>query len=44
MWMTYTLYSSVLEAEETITLLMPHPHQVQDGKYTKDDLYEKGSK
>ncbi len=41
MWMTYTLYSSVLEAEETITLLMPHPHQVQDGKYTKDDLYEK---
>lgn len=41
MWMMYTLYSRALDAEETITLLMPHPHQVADGLYTKADLYEK---
>lgn len=41
MWMTYTFYSCALDAEETITLLMPHPHQVPDGLYTKADLYEK---
>ncbi len=41
MWMTYTLYSRALDAEETITLLLPHPHQVADGQYTKADLYEK---
>lgn len=41
MWMTYTLYSRALDAEETITLLMPHPRQVADGLYTKADLYEK---
>lgn len=40
MWMTYTLYSKVLEAEETINILMPHPHQVTTGAYTKPDLYE----
>ena len=44
MWMTYTLYSRALDAEETITLLMPHPHQVKDGLYTKEDLYEKRRK
>ncbi len=44
MWMNYTLYSRVLDAEETITLLMPHPHQVSNGQYTKEDLYEKRRK
>lgn len=44
MWMTYTLYSRALDAEETITLLMPHPHQVKDGLYTREDLYEKRRK
>ncbi len=44
MWMTYTLYSRTLDAEETLTLLMPHPHQVQDGLYTQEDLYEKRRK
>ena len=44
MWMTYTLYSRVLAAEETITLLMPHPHQSQGGQYTREDLYEKRRK
>lgn len=40
MWMSYTLYSKALGGEETINLLMPHPHQVQAGRYTKADLYE----
>ena len=44
MWMTYTLYSRALNAEETITLLMPHPHQVKNDLYTKADLYEKRRK
>jgi hypothetical protein len=44
MWMSYTLYSRVLDAEETITLLMPHPHQVTDKQYTIEDLYKKRRK
>lgn len=40
MWMSYTFYSKALDAEETVNLLMPHPHQVQEGLYTKADLYE----
>ena len=44
MWMSYTVYSHVLNAEETVTLLIPHPHQVTNGQYTKDDLYEKRRK
>lgn len=44
MWMTYTLFSRVLDAEETITLLMPHPHQVVGGQYSIEDLYEKRRK
>jgi hypothetical protein len=44
MWITYTFFSRALNAEETVTLLMPHPHQVKDGLYTKADLYEKRRK
>lgn len=44
MWMTYTLFSRELDAEETVTLLMPHPHQVQGGQYSNEDLYEKRRK
>lgn len=44
MWMTYTLYSRALDAEETVTILMPHPHQVKDNLYTREDLYEKRRK
>lgn len=41
MYMTYTFYSRVLDAEETVTILMPHPHQVQNGRYTHEDLYDR---
>ena len=44
MWMTYTLYSRALDAEETITLLMPTPHQAKPGQYAREDLYEKRRK
>lgn len=41
MWITYTFESCAMEGEETVTILMPHPHQVQSGGYTPEDLYEK---
>ena len=41
MWITYTFESRTMQGEETVTLLIPHPHQVQGGQYTLSDLYEK---
>lgn len=39
MWITYTFDSRAMEAEESATLLFPHPHQVASGAYTPEDLY-----
>lgn len=41
MWITYTFESRAMQGEETVTILIPHPHQVQGGQYTLEDLYEK---
>ena len=44
MWITYTFESRAMMGEETVTILIPHPHQVQGSQYTLEDLYQKRRK